>query len=167
MVDPLQDRILRAIKEAPKRYNRLVLVVAPPGSEKTAALQSLSCALDAPLLNLNLQLCRNMLDLTMRQKTLRLPAMLEEIVDSPKGDVVLLDNIEILFEPSLEQDPLRLLQGVSRNRTIVASWGGAIRNGRLVYAAPGHAEYRSYEATGFLCVGWDSDSLGISNQTKE
>lgn len=167
MVDPLQGKILKAIEEAPKHYNRLVLVVAPPGSGKTSALQSISRTLDAPLLNLNLQMCRNLLDLTPRQKSLRLPAILVEVVDSTKGDVVLLDNIEILFEPSLEQDPLRLLQGISRNRTIVASWGGMLRDGRLIYATPGHPEYRSYEASGFLTVTLDSDTHAIGYQTKE
>ena len=38
--------------------------------------------------------------------------------------MVLLDNTEILLDPALEQDSGRLLQLVSRNRTIVASWNG-------------------------------------------
>ena len=37
---------------------------------------------------------------------------------------MLLDHLEILFDPALEQDPLRLLQGVSRDRTVVAAWPG-------------------------------------------
>ncbi len=41
------------------------------------------------------------------------------------GDVVLLDNLEILFDTALEVEPLRLLQVSSRNRTIVASWNGS------------------------------------------
>ncbi|MEN6474686.1 MAG: BREX-3 system P-loop-containing protein BrxF, partial [Syntrophaceae bacterium] len=44
-----------------------------------------------------------------------------------KARVVLLDNIEILFDVSLKQDPLRLLQGLSRNTTLVAAWSGEIR----------------------------------------
>jgi hypothetical protein len=60
------------------------------------------------------------------------------------ADVVILDNIEILFDPALQQDPLRCLQGVSRNRTIVASWNGSARDRMLSYAEPGHREYRRY-----------------------
>ncbi|MCH7944758.1 MAG: BREX-3 system P-loop-containing protein BrxF [Armatimonadetes bacterium] len=56
----------------------------------------------------------------------------------------LLDNIEILFDVTLEQDPLRLLEGVSRNRTIVAAWNGTLENGYLSYATPDHPEYRRY-----------------------
>jgi len=70
----------------------------------------------------------------------------------PESDVVLLDNIEILFEVALKQDPLRLLQSISRNRTIVATWSGSIEDGHLVYAAPYHPEYRRYEVGDLLVV---------------
>ena len=72
-----------------------------------------------------------------------MPDLLDEVVgrDDP---LVLLDNIEILFDVSFEQDPLRLLQGVSRNRTIVAAWNGTLANGYLTYAAPEHPEHRRY-----------------------
>ena len=58
--------------------------------------------------------------------------------------LVLLDNIEILFDAALKQDPLRLLQGVSRNRTIVAAWNGTLENRYLTYASPEHPEHRRY-----------------------
>jgi hypothetical protein len=66
--------------------------------------------------------------------------------------VVLLDNIEILFDVSLKQDPLRLLQGISRNKTVVAALSGAINYGHMVYATPGHPEYKRYSLRDFLVV---------------
>ena len=85
-----------------------------------------------------------MLDLTERQRALGTLRLLKDIVDEAAGDPVLLDNIEILFDVHLEQDPLRLLQGLSRNKTIVAVWNGAFSDGRLFYASPDHPEYRHY-----------------------
>jgi hypothetical protein len=67
-------------------------------------------------------------------------------------EVVLLDNIEILFDPSLQQDPLRLLLNLSRNRTLVVSWNGQIKNNILSYAEPGHPEYRRYSVENFLII---------------
>ena len=55
-----------------------------------------------------------------------------------------MDNLELLFSPDLAQDPLRLLQGLARNRTIVASWPGFMRGAQLIYAEPSHPEYRRY-----------------------
>jgi len=71
-------------------------------------------------------------------------------VGAAEGDSVLLDNIEILFDVSLKQDPLRLLQGLSRNKTIIATWNGSITKDHMTYAAPDHLEYRRYPMRDFL-----------------
>ena len=63
------------------------------------------------------------------------------------GEVVLLDNLEILFDTGLEVEPLRLLQVSSRNRTIVASWNGSFQDGTLIYAEPGHPEFVQFKQT--------------------
>ncbi len=93
-----------------------------------------------------------MLELTERQRALHLPRLLGEIVDALPRDLVLLDNIEILFDTKLQQDPLRLLQGLSRNKTVVAAWSGAVVDDHMTYAAPDHPEYRRYPIRDFLIV---------------
>jgi hypothetical protein len=65
---------------------------------------------------------------------------------------VVLDNLEILFDKDLQQDPLRLLQSISRNRAVVASWNGIMNSGRLFYAEPEHPEYRNYDTAGVQIV---------------
>ena len=70
------------------------------------------------------------------------------MINEIKENTILLDNIEILFDVALKQDPLRLLQGLSRNKTIVVSWNGSIENDFLTYAVPGHPEYRRYPTRG-------------------
>ena len=144
MVDSLSIQIIGKIKQAPELYHRLVLVVAPSGSGKTSALKEVQQSLGVPIINVNLEISRRMLELTTRQRALQASRLLEDILRQNRSDVVLLDNIEILFEKSLEQDPLRLLQGLSRNRTIVASWNGEIKDNYVAYAAPDHPEYRRY-----------------------
>jgi len=64
--------------------------------------------------------------------------------------MILLDNTEIIFDVGLKQDPLRLLQGLSRNKTVVAAWNGTIVEDFLIYAAPAHPEYRRYPTRDFL-----------------
>lgn len=95
-----------------------------------------------PLLNVNLELSERLLELTSKQRALRVARLLGEIADSHPGEVLLLDNAEILFSTELQLDPLRLLQGLSRNRTVVATWSGELESESLTYAAPGHPEYR-------------------------
>ena len=152
MAEPLVDTIIRRIADAAEQYHRLVLLVAPSGAGKTVALQEVHERIAAPLVNVNLELSRRMLDCNERQRALQSPRFLTEIVAVSAGDVVLLDNIEILFDVSLKQDPLRLLQGISRNKTVVAALSGAINDEHMVYATPGHPEYKRYSLRDFLVV---------------
>ncbi|HOI18151.1 MAG TPA: BREX-3 system P-loop-containing protein BrxF [Geobacteraceae bacterium] len=152
MAEPLADRVIRGIGQAAELYHRLVMLVAPAGSGKTAALQDVHERTAAPLVNVNLELSRRMLDLTERQRALQLPRLLAEIVGAAATDVVLLDNVEVLFDVSLKQDPLRLLQGLSRNMTVVAAWSGSIDGKHIVYATPDHPEYRRYPLRDILVV---------------
>lgn len=88
----------------------------------------------------------------MRQRLLYLERILGEIVNEVTGDVVLLDNIEVLFDDSLKRDPLKLIQDLSRNKTIVAAWTGSVDKGHLIYAVPGHSEFRRYPISGFVVI---------------
>src|SRR5262245_18858511 len=143
-MNALAESIRSHMDGASQLYHRLVLVVGGQRSGKTTALRQHSESGSLPFVNLNLALSQRLLELTTKARSLRLPRLLAEIVASAGGDVVILDNIEILFDPALHQDPLRCLQGVSRNRTIVASWSGSATDRILTYAEPGHREYRRY-----------------------
>ena len=67
--------------------------------------------------------------------------MLSDLLGKIGGDVILLDHIEVLFSPELAQDPVRLLQSLSRNRILLISWPGKRDGTTLIYAEPGHPEY--------------------------
>ena len=148
----MADTLIRRITDSAELYHRLVILVAPPGAGKTAALQAVHKRTAAPLINVNFELTRCLLEFTGRQRALQVPRLLADIVSASNGDVVLLDNIEVLFDVTLKQDPLRLLQGISRNKTVVANWSGSVDNGHMIYATPDHPEYRSYPLRDFVLV---------------
>lgn len=152
MVESVTEKILRGINEAVGLYHRLVLIVAPSGSGKTAALQNVQTRLNAKIINLNLELSRRMLELTERQRTLQLPKLMNEISNVFEGEIVLLDNLEVLFDVALKQDPLRLLQGLARHKTIVAAWNGSVNTENLTYATPVHSEFKRYSLHDLLIV---------------
>ena len=150
MAEPLADKIIRKSKQIAELYHRLMLVVATAGAGKTTALQDVRDRTGALLLNVNLEFSRRMLDLTERQRALLLPRLLREIVGNDDEEMILLDNIEVIFDVGLKQDPLRLFQGLSRNKTVVVAWNGAIIDGFLIYGEPAHPEYRRYPIRDFL-----------------
>ena len=152
MVVPIADELIQKVHHVAELYHRLVLIVGPTGTGKTTALQKVQLATNAPLINVNLDLSREMLELTQRQRALQLPRLLSEIVTATNSAVVLFDNIEMIFDVSLQQDPLRLMLDLSRNTTIVAAWNGNTNDHYLTYASPGHPEYRQYPLRGFVFV---------------
>ncbi len=138
------DTIAMAVEAAEKSHFRLVLVVGGPRSGKTAALQDLSGEVECPVVNLNLRLSGLLLDLTQKQRPVRVQRILAKLIEEIGGTPIVLDNIELLFSTELRLDPLRVLQQLARNRTIVAAWPGRIEGDALTYAEPGHSEARRY-----------------------
>ncbi len=147
MARPMPDVVYEldeAIAQAASRYYRLVLLVGPHGSGKTVALRRLAARDGTPLLNLSREVSQAMLAMTGRQRATQADRLVRDLVANTDGGVVLLDDIELLFLPSLQVDPLRVLQGASRNVVLLAAWSGSFDGGVLTYAAPDHPEYRSY-----------------------
>lgn len=161
VVETLADKIIHKLNQATGLYHRLVLLVGMGEKEKTAVMKEVARLTDTFTINVNLEMSRRMLALTERQRVLKTPRLLEEIVAESGKDTVILDNIEILFDVSLKQDPIRLLQKVARNRTVLSSWSGSIENGYLLYAAPGHQEYRSYSVADLLVVNNEKENMRI------
>ncbi len=152
MSQPLSQRIAESVIAAANLYHRLVLVVGPTRSGKTTALNDLALEQGWPFINVNLTLSERLLELTVRQRSLRCARIVEEILGVVDSPVVLLDNLEMLFQPELAQDPLRLLQSLSRDRTVIATWRGHLQGGALIYASPEHPEYRRYDDPQSLIV---------------
>jgi hypothetical protein len=154
MAASVQETLKRSMVSAEGLYHRLVLLVGETGSGKTRVLQDVAKAAGTSVININLALSSELLELTAKQRALRVPDILDRIVE--QGDApVLLDNLELLFDTELKQDPLRLLQRLSRHRVVVASWNGTTDTRRLVYAENGHPEYRRYDAADAIIVSMD------------
>jgi hypothetical protein len=145
----------------------MILVVSPPGGGRTKALRSVQEKTDSRFLNVSLELSRSLLDLTERQRKLQASRVLGQLVSDaaaaseenvePGSGTVLLDNIELLFDASLALDPLRLLEEISRNWTLVVAWPGQVEGGWLLYARPGHPEYKRYPVGDLMIVAPTAD----------
>jgi predicted AAA+ superfamily ATPase len=165
MDQSVKDAIKDAISHAPGMYSRLILLVGPSGTGKTHALQQLAAEYDKNILNINLEMSKNLMEIPIPRRESLAGRVFDDIIKgfcsalaepggpSAEKKLVFLDNIEILFDKDLKLDPLRLLQSVSRNTntTIVASWNGMWSNNKLsngkqlTFAVSGHPEYRFYD----------------------
>jgi hypothetical protein len=89
--------------------------------------------LSAVLLSERPQLRSRTADLWMRTR-------LGETAPGP----VLCTEIDLLFEPMLELDPLRLIRDISRRTRLVVTWPGSYLDDVLAYAVPDHGHYRTW-----------------------
>jgi len=139
-------------------YYRLILLVDEKADHEQLA-KEISARLDVEAVNVNLELSKRLLSQTSRQRKLYLSKSMNEVVQPNK--TILLDQVEILFDVELGQDPLRLLESLSRNQTIIAFWNGQVRDGKLIYAEQGHPEYRSYDSKDLLMIEINKDKVEI------
>jgi DNA polymerase III delta prime subunit len=164
MTERVLNKLKQSIQEAEALYHRLVLLAGKTGSGKTGILKCVANDFDTAVININLGVSMELLELTSRQRSLKLQGILDQITSKTQSPVIL-DNLEILFDKDLKQDPLRLLQGLSRNRTVVASWNGLFNGNKLLYAETGHPEYHSYESVDALIVNMDETVMIDSTKT--
>lgn len=170
MNEHVQNKLTESLQAAEGLYYRLVLLVGEANSGKTKILNALAKAIKAKVININMVLSADLLEFTAKKRVMRLPEILTQIIDRELSPVIL-DNTEILFDKELNQDPLRLLQKISRNKVVLASWSGAISENKLIYAEPGHPEYRSYNVdelllvstTGRATIDSVKNNIGIGN----
>lgn len=145
------DSLRSAIESIETQYHRLIILVNCEGASKQDVLGMLKSNPGETPLNLNLELSSRLLEFSIKQRPLKVAEIMTEIVE-PLSSPVLLDKLDILFEPSLQTDPLVLLKSLSRNKTIIAFWSGSLKDHKLYHAEPGYPEYRSYHVQDFVAI---------------
>ena len=145
------DRLNSALQSIESQYHRLIIIVNCDDAIKPDLMRKLISEREVRPLNLNLELTSRLLEYSNKQRPLKVSELLEEIVqDTPSP--VMLDRIDVLFEPSLQTDPLTILKALSRSKTIIAFWNGALKENKLYYAEPAHPEYKSYPVHEFVAI---------------
>lgn len=139
----LRDRVASA--RAHNAYHQLVLLVGAPRSGKTTVLRALADGQRWPLINLNLELSERLIQEPSRFRQIRVLDHMRDLLGRRGDAPVVVDNIELLFQRDLQQDPLQVLLAAARSRPVVASWPGACTDGALTYAVSGHPEHHRYD----------------------
>jgi hypothetical protein len=155
------QELIDVVSGAESQYHKLVILAGRSGAGKTRLLRGISATLNIPLVNLNLQVSKQLLSLTIRQRTLKAEETALGVVDTESSTRLCLDNTEMLFESSLHLNPLLFLQSISRNRVVVASWNGEFGNGVLTFGYPGHPDFFTEPVCGFSVVSIFEDKLQL------
>ena len=140
------DKLDSLIEDVSKLKSNLILLVGLPRSGKSRLLGKLSERRRADVLNVGAALGRELLTLTTAQRRLQASQCLKTLAeDFERHGLLLMDNLELLFDQALRLDPLDLLKRQAHGgRVVVAVWPGECQDGRLAYASSGHPEHRSF-----------------------
>ena len=149
------EQLEQLIGDISEINSKLVLLVGRRPSGKTKLLREVGTRLNIEPLNVGLELGRKLAAMPINKRSFAAGELLRQLADRHAlGDLLLLDNLELLFDRSLQLDPLDLLKRHAHSRRVVAVWPGELsgntKTGRLTYADMGHPEHQDYSLAGLV-----------------
>jgi hypothetical protein len=103
------------------------------------------------VLNLGATLGCALLTVPSTRRHLQAADIFKDLADDfASHGLLLIDNIELLFDRSLQLSPLDILKRHAHARRVVAVWPGELQEGRLSYATTGHPEHQDYGIDGLV-----------------
>jgi hypothetical protein len=144
-------RLDRLVDEIGTLYCKLVLVIGQSDAGKSELLAELAKRYQTSVLSVGAALGRALLSVPVSRRHLQAPDLLRELSDNAAASgLILLDDIELLFDRTLQLNPLDLLKRHAHARRVVAAWPGELQDNRLSYASMGHPEHQDYGAEGVV-----------------
>ncbi len=100
-----------------------------------------------PMVSMEDVVCEPLLSLSVTARAGQVNGLIDKALHAYESGPLLVIDTNVLFEPSLQLDPMLLFQRASRLLPLVVTWAGSFEHGRLSYAVPEHAHYRLWRTT--------------------
>lgn len=145
------EQLDRLVDDISGLNTKLVVLIGSPGAGKSQLLRQLAARRKAAVMNVGAILGRELLTVPSTRRHLHAADMLKELAGGfVSQGLLLLDNIELMFDRTLQLSPLDLLKRHAHARRVVAVWPGELRDARLSYATTGHPEHQDYGIDGLV-----------------
>ncbi len=146
------QRIVETVRDGQKSAERLVLLVGRPGSGKSKLLRELSTIRGWRYVNCRTFLTEELLEMVPKVRAQEATSLIARSLEAMVAEVVVLDDMQVLFAPVLQVDPLNLLKTLGRKFSIVAAWPGEYDGEFLSVATTGKLDPKIYDAKGLTIV---------------
>jgi len=123
-------------------YERCVLLVDTDIAKLAQAADLLCEGLGCAQLSVGAALSAALLNVGAARRAQVAERWLGEQLAAAGGGPVICSEIDLLFEPSLNLDPLVLFRRGARQTQLVVCWPGTFGDETLCYAVPAHTHYR-------------------------
>ncbi len=145
------DTLDRIVDDVMSLNTKLVLLFGPPKSGKSDLLQKLAARKKMQVMQVGTAFGHELLLLPSAQRHLRAAEIFKQLSGQfVKDELLILDNIEILFDLNLHLNPLEMLKRFAHSHRIVAAWPGELGNNRVSYAPIDHPEHQDYAVDGLV-----------------
>lgn len=137
---PIDSVLLDAAQGLPP----LTLLVHERPERLADEIAALRRAWGWPVVSVGRVLAEDLARVSVRRRGQVAQVALEAAIEHAPGEIVLLTDLALLFEPSLQLDALALLGAAARGRRLVVAWPGRHARGVLSCAHPDHAHHRTW-----------------------
>ncbi|MBZ0124298.1 MAG: BREX-3 system P-loop-containing protein BrxF [Roseovarius sp.] len=145
------EALERVVDDLAVVNSKLLLLIGAPNSGKSDLLRQLAGRRKLHILNIGAALGRELLTIPSPRRHLQAADLLKGLADEfSREGLLLMDNLEFLFDQELKLSPLDLLRRHPQARRVVAAWPGKLTDNRLSYATTGHPEYQDYSCDGVV-----------------
>lgn len=110
----------------------------------TSTLEKVQQQFAFSTLNLGASLSKELIHVRLDQRGSAAQVSLENMIRASESATVLCFGIDLLFEPSMQIDPLMAFRRASRIKRIIVFWPGSYQGSVLAYAETGHQHYRTW-----------------------
>lgn len=141
-----ESHLNSALEQASAAYYKLVLIVGPTGSGKSALLKA-AAHYNFKHLNIGEAFSRELLSKPLHLRSAEAEEVAIDLVNATGATRLAIDNTEVLFEAPMQLNPLALLKRLSIDRLIVATWNGTFDDSCLYYGIKGHPAYEEFKYT--------------------
>lgn len=139
--DLVIEKVNNAAIEAEYQSYKLILIAVPQHLHRSLEMELLNSSIG--MINLSKQLSRKLVSQSVNERVNRLQEEVSEIAKDCSNSVWM-TKLDVLFEVSLESNPVMLLKNISKSQVLVAVWPGEITETSLVYSRPGKLDYNVY-----------------------
>lgn len=104
-------------------------------------------------ISVNIMLADELNKFNLKERSIRIRYCLDKVLgDLPDESVI--KGFDVLFNPQYKIDVIVTLINACRRKKFAAIWPGIYKNGKLIYAEEGFADYRVYEVKNYdiTCV---------------
>lgn len=131
----LKSSVFSALNDISDQASKLIFVSCDESYELDT---------DTPAIYLSEIISERLLPLSHVKRASKVEDLVLDLIDSYKSNYLILKRIHVLFEPSIEIDPLKLLIGLAKHKQLIVFWPGACTPEGLSFSNPGRWDYHFY-----------------------